>query len=352
MSDIVWKRLGVFAFLDSGVPPSHQEGYTTLVIVHGFAWPAGVFSRMFPFANKTGSRVVIINRRGYPGSEPFADEDRALLASSMEDTSEGLKCADEFMKQRAEELHDFLVELVKSESLAINRVMLAGWSLGASWMTAFLANAASFDDSEVKLHQYLRRVIAYDAPAHILGYPYPQGYYYPLNDPSISLEEGVKRFPLWVTSYYDHGNTLETLSLLSTSSNPLPTITGMTPENLALALYVAPAAPDGTDGLTHTSCVDRGLYAQLRKATLYPPPQAERGWSDVEFRCLWCDRSNWLMPWGRWALEAEVSAAKESGANIREISVMRMRGSNHFAHWDEPERTLRVLLSDSPDADL
>jgi pimeloyl-ACP methyl ester carboxylesterase len=69
------------------------------------------------------------------------------------------------MKARAREIYDFLLQLVKSEDLRINSIILAGWSLGTAFVTSFLAHAPNFDSESrsAGLSQYIRRVLAYGA---------------------------------------------------------------------------------------------------------------------------------------------------------------------------------------------
>ncbi|KAH8989578.1 alpha/beta-hydrolase [Lactarius akahatsu] len=348
MQSTQWKRLGVFAFLDTGPPPIHQKDYVTLVMVHGRGGTADFFSRLLPLAGKLGARVVAINRRDYPGSTPFSEEDRALLFSTTYDTPAASDHADHYMKARAGEFYDFLSQLVKSEELPINSIILAGWSLGTAFVNSFLAYGPSFDLElwGAGLSQHIRRVIAYDPPSLAMGYPFPDGYYFPLNDPPISQEKEV--FPSWVTGHYADGDTLETLSLRNALDEPSPTITRMSHEDLASTFHEPPTLLDGSDTVIQKSGVDRGVFSRLREAALFAPQHSEIAWPNVEFRYVCCDRSVWLMPWGIWSFGAEIDQVRKDGKRIRKHSVVRMKGANHCAHWDEPERTLRLLLSDAP----
>ncbi|KAI0710924.1 hypothetical protein C8Q76DRAFT_739253 [Earliella scabrosa] len=71
------------------------------------------------------------------------------------------------MAERARELHDFLLDFARTNDIpaaqpAANRggIVIAGWSLGAAWITALLANVASFPiQGDVRLHDYVRRVV-------------------------------------------------------------------------------------------------------------------------------------------------------------------------------------------------
>jgi hypothetical protein len=146
----------------------------------------------------------------------------------------------------------------------------------------------------------------------------------------------------------------------------------MSPEDLALSFYEPPTLmPEGSDTVILQSGFASGVFSRLREAALFAPQNAVVAWSDVEFRYVWCDRSVWMMPWGIWAFRAETEQANKDGKYVRTHSVVRMRGANHCvsipftcipvtpltsnvkAHWDEPEKTLRVLLSDAPfDVDI
>src|ERR1700677_4549537 len=107
-------------------------------LCHEGSTSQGFFSRCLPLAGKLGARLVAINRRDYPGSEPFSEEDRSLLLSTTQNTPAASENADRYMKARAREIDDFLVQLVKSEDLHINSIILAGWSLGTAFVTSFL----------------------------------------------------------------------------------------------------------------------------------------------------------------------------------------------------------------------
>lgn len=123
----------------------------------------GVFSRLAQNAGKLGARVVLINRRGYPPSKPFSDQEHTLLISSADDTDGGGLKVDNFVKGLARELYDFLLHLVSAGDIPFKSIILAGWSFGALWMAAFLAHAPSFSATQIALHEYFRRVIVYGA---------------------------------------------------------------------------------------------------------------------------------------------------------------------------------------------
>lgn len=162
-----------------------------------------------------------------------------------------------------------------------------------------------------------------------MGYPPPDGFYFPLNDSSIPPEEVTKIFSLWITGYYAHGDTPETLSTRNALNEPTPTAIRMLPEDHAFSFHEPPTLPDGVDSVILQSGLKSGAFSRLREAALFAPQNGEVAWPNVEFRYVWCDQSVWMMPWGAWSFRADMEQAKKDGKPIRTHSVVRMRGANH-----------------------
>ncbi|KAL5522412.1 hypothetical protein ACEPAG_8428 [Sanghuangporus baumii] len=352
MSHSIRKKHGHFAIRDSGVP-NESHDYVTLVLLHGFAWHSGIFSRLLPLATKFNSRIILVNRRDYPGSDPLGEDEIRSISSIGDATPDANAVLNEYMKRRAKELYDFLKTLVQEENTSrTGGLVVAGWSFGAAWVTALLANAAEFSINDNQLGAYIRRAVLYDPPYHALGYPPPAKFYNPLSEPSLAAGEGVKLFPSWVSGYYLHGNSSAELEHRNALPEPRPTIETMSKEDIEAALFPPPANPGGSDQILMDTGIRCGLYAALRKAALFPPASSlsnsklESYWASVTLRYVWCDRSVWEMSWGTWALQSELENAKNVGIYSRKIQFVKLDGANHFAHWDQPERALWAILSD------
>ncbi|KAI0761772.1 hypothetical protein BD413DRAFT_616770 [Trametes elegans] len=69
---------GLHVLSDTG-PPDGQDVYTTLVFIHGYVWHGGAFGKLLPLAPHFGCRIIVLNRRDYPGASPYTAEERALL---------------------------------------------------------------------------------------------------------------------------------------------------------------------------------------------------------------------------------------------------------------------------------
>ncbi|EJC99741.1 uncharacterized protein FOMMEDRAFT_160186 [Fomitiporia mediterranea MF3/22] len=339
MTNLAMKKYGLLAAHDSGIPNGSQD-YITLVLIHGFAWHSGVFARLLPLAPKYNARIVLVNRRDYPESEPLGEE-LNQISTIKSDTPGAIDILKEYAKQRARELYDFLSLFVQSEKVPDKPgIIIAGWSFGGASMTIFLANARNFPVGYVDLARYIRNVVLYDPPYHSLGYPPPAEVYHPLKDPSMPPGEGAKFFSSWVSGYYSHGNSVSELELRKPLANPRPTIETMTPEDIGSAMYPPAAYPGGADFSLMEAGVQHGLFNFLREATLYPPFTGEKPkeWDSIQLKYIWCDKSVWEMPWGTWALQNELEEAKKKGKPIRPVSI---------AHWDRPEQALKTLLADN-----
>ncbi|KAH9933984.1 uncharacterized protein BXZ73DRAFT_100822 [Epithele typhae] len=352
--------------LDSGVPEGSTD-YTTVILLHGFAWHGGVFAKMIPPAHAHNARLVLVNRRDYPGSKPYTPAELALLkratALVSTDAAGARTLLASFMRDRAREVYDFLVHFIADNDVPAadaarnaGGIVLAGWSFSSAWMTALLAHVGEFPMNDVEVDRYVRRVVLYDGPYHSMGYPPPSDPYNPLWDASLG-SDATRAFAMWVSGYFQHGDSADAIERRTPLANPAPTLSTLTDEERESALYPGPGEPSGSDGLLLAGGIQSGLYEQLKNAALYLPeeiasPLGEDGdemvtsaWSDVEVRYIWCERSVWEMTWTSWKMREEMREAQAQGKNMRNLKILRLLDANHFVHWDEPERCLKAFLA-------
>jgi hypothetical protein len=125
------------------------------------------FKRLQPFAAQYNARLVLVNRRDFPGSEPYTDTERAQLAAADKASEpEAVSLLEGYMRDRAYEVFDFLCAFVKQEHIPKAQkhsggIILCSWSFGGMWMTALLANLASFPPDKFDLTQYIRCTTLY-----------------------------------------------------------------------------------------------------------------------------------------------------------------------------------------------
>ncbi|KAI0675558.1 hypothetical protein C8Q78DRAFT_1074570 [Trametes maxima] len=318
-------------------------------------------------ASPNGVRIILLNRREYPGAVPYTPEERALLPSVPDhprsDANEIRLAAErleKFTRQRAHELYNSLEDLVVKCKIpptcspaGTGGVVLVGWSLGALWMTALLSYVAGFPIGRVNLSDYVKRVVLSDPPACLLRYSLPEDDpYNPFFDTSLTYEERGSVFTNWVTSYFAHEDIPHKLERRATIKS---TLSGMTDSDFAATVHIPPGVPGGSDWTLLHGCVSLGVCETLRKGALSlseggnkPDGAATIGdeWRDVEVRYVWGDHSIWEVPYGAHALRQEAANTKRDGRGIRRTTTLCIRGANHFAQWDYPERTLQAFLAD------
>ncbi|TCD61717.1 hypothetical protein EIP91_008026 [Steccherinum ochraceum] len=354
MSDTPSERLGVFAVAhESEAPPT--DDYLTLVMVHGYAWHAGIFKRLLPFASKHNTRIVLINRRDYPGSEPFTTDDLAKL-----NLVEGLR---EFMKDRAKEVYVLLMESIKTGRVSPKGgIVLGAWSWGTQFTTALLAHAASLPaENGIDVVSNIRFVVHLgalhtskkllsstdstlsDMPSHFMGYPPKKEFWMPLFDMSLDPNERVRLFARWVTGHFMHGETADEIVPSDYSADIPPTLDTMTPEDLESTLCIAPGAPGASDDVLVRVIMQTGVCVDLKRAAFFDiDPSSD--WAKVKLRMIFADRSTWAEFWAAEGMRLEIEKAEKEGKPHRDIEIVRFRNVNHYACWDHPERTLVMLL--------
>ncbi|KAH9896515.1 hypothetical protein C8Q73DRAFT_413163 [Cubamyces lactineus] len=336
------------AFLDSGVPKNSSQ-YTTLVMIHGYAWHAAIFRKLLPFAGTYNARIVLLNRRDYPGSRPYSEDEVALLRPIEGDGGERETCDNlwAFMRARALELYDWVATSVNDGKICAfdpttgtGGVIVAGWSLGTIWITALLANGdLATSVNGVDLRNIIRRAVLYDPPYQVLGYQAKSEN--PRFDTSLGPDEMLEAFNIWVSGYYAHGQTPEEIEYRAPLKEPSPTLRRLTPQDCNAVTYDEPAKPGGSDYMLVGAGIEYGLFKRLHDAAFYP---AHDMWRPTEVRYVWCDRSVSDAWWGAWRLREEMDEAKKMGKHMHPVTIYRIRQANHFAHWDDPQSALDALI--------
>ncbi|TBU30269.1 hypothetical protein BD311DRAFT_659517 [Dichomitus squalens] len=349
---------GLHILSDSRAPGGSTD-YTTLVLLHGNTIHGGTFVRLLPHAATHNARIVLVNRRDYPGATPYAPEERILLEGwslrkyDVQTVKDNMAL---FMRHRAEELLTLLEELVRdgsvtrvSSSRTSGGIVVAGWSLGIVWMSALLAHISS-SPRAAQLKPYLRRVVMYDPGSFMFNYPRPDDPYEPFLEPEA--QESSADLLDWVSGYFAHGATVDALERREPMRYPLSSLRNVTLEDLEKMICATPGQIGGTDQMLVVGGHNSGFFGELWKRALELSPtenlnesaNANDGWRGLGLHIVWCDRSVWECVHGVWGVQAEVAEAREKGRAVRDVTFTRIEGGNHFAHWDYPKETLAAML--------
>ncbi|KAL2209198.1 hypothetical protein CC79DRAFT_1367391 [Sarocladium strictum] len=351
--------IGKFAYRDSGPVPNKSQ-YTTVVLIHGMGFHSGSFAPSFAAAPEQSARLIVLNRRDFPQSVPYSDDEHAQLNKALESPPEAVRdFYVPFMKERSKEIVDFLVALIKKEGIppvdesGTGGIVLSSWSLGAYWLMAFLKNIAALSAScDLDLKKYMQRVVVYDAPALTFGMPKPEDPYGPFGDDEIPPEKRYEAFSKWIGSYFDHASSPDGLERRKTLEH-LP-VTKATADPKLNSQVSSPqlTAPGGSDWAHLIIPQMSGVAEEDRNDILFGNVEAaakegetEKYWLSLPVRYVYCDHSIWESPWCVRKLNEQIEAEKERGRVTREVSVKTLEGANHFAHWDKPEQFLEAMLA-------
>lgn len=319
---------------------------------------------MIPFAAANRVRLILVNRRDYPGSTPLSDAELAELGSS------DLETRARALAQQGLDIGLFLAWIIREENIppvVIGRdgkrqggIALVAWSLAHTPLAGLLAHADSLPTDALRvLDPCLRAYCIFgerhtnsqqppapppcnthpstippDAPHGSFGLP-TLSKYHPLVEPAYPMEERVPRFYSWVSTYYTHSDLARKTrdpALLDTAPllYPAPqcvrpaTLDAISPESLEAVSWPGPI--QGSEALLHG--IPLGVaFEQTRRMLL------DMDVGSVLPRCkvvvIWGENTLWEMVGAAWAVE-KVYREREAAGQGRTLEVVEMPGANHF----------------------
>ncbi|KAF9002510.1 Alpha/Beta hydrolase protein [Cyathus striatus] len=192
-------------YTDSGAPKDSKD-YTTILMFHGTAFHAYTFWKLHDYAHELGIRIIVANRKGYPGSSPFT----VIESDEMENGKEG------FLGRIATLVANMIIYLVEHHDIpklsadrSTGGISVLGWSMGTLTALSLFSQRGMIDKNAYNvLNGYIKDLIMYDPPYLAFGYDPPTGFealYNPFADPeSKTLEESMSNFMYWVSGYFKH----------------------------------------------------------------------------------------------------------------------------------------------------
>ncbi|OCH91789.1 hypothetical protein OBBRIDRAFT_791899 [Obba rivulosa] len=348
---------------DSG-PPESSNNYATLVIFHGTVFHSENFKPMLCHAPENNMRIILVNLRSYPGSSPFSPEEVDIMRGSDVPSMASL------LQARGMEAATFLSWIIEHEKLPplapadangmglreenvpqTGGVAILGWSSGAAIPFSLIANADQLPvNTRELLGRYLRTCVLWDPASYAAGCVFPpiEELYCPLRDPALTPDEIAPIFSLWVSSYFDHDLTmLDSLesatsfsSLLSgISTDPIPdppphqtpTTETFSPDQFLTNVDIPGAIAYHVPYLF----MNREVYEANARSAL----QEKTIWPHLKMVLVWCDMSVGETLLGSWRI---IDLANKAGKG-RGLVIHRMRGANHFPHWNEAKRSVELL---------
>ncbi|KAJ7211582.1 Alpha/Beta hydrolase protein [Mycena pura] len=332
----------VFFYTDSGAVAS-DEAYTTLVIIHGHTFHSGTFQHLNPLAAPNSLRLISVNRREYPGSSPYNDEELACFAEGDEEQRASL------LAQQGRDLALFLDGVIQDLSIPKpgagggGGVALIGWSMGTLFLMALIASMETLPaDTKARLAAQVHTVILLQCPSLALGVPVPSGWHIPYTDPAVPPEARGSAFAKWVSSYFVHGDlssgthSLDVLTYDRTDPCKVPTIERLTPAELLAITDFTPA--EKYDNIVGLPPFAGPAFRQTRKALFDAAVRCEWGYPQIWNVCGTAEP--WNIIHAAWFLEDEWRATMDPQLEMRFAVI---NGANHFLVWDDPEKAINEL---------
>ena len=91
-----------------------------------------------------------------------------------------------------------------------------------------------------------------------------------MTDPTIDPPDRPLAFSKWVSGYYTHGTSADALERRTPAASPPPTITTMSPADVAASFVPEPAAPPGgSDVALLGAGIGTGLNGVMRRRAFY-----------------------------------------------------------------------------------
>ncbi|KAI0066920.1 hypothetical protein BV25DRAFT_1835280 [Artomyces pyxidatus] len=341
-----------FYYEDSG---ALDTSYTTIVIVHGTGVHGAIFRPIIPYAKAHNLRIVLLNRRDYPGSTPLTDADLAELTAAPE----------KFMRARAIEIAEFLAWFVRTHSIPrisskggkrVGGLAVVGWSSANAFMMGLFGNIDSIPQAtRDTLDPYLRTYVHFDGPRWPLGLRTDELVSLPpqLLDTTASEDERFAFYKTWISTYYQHPYLTAPFYTRCAASD----LTDGIPENRPLDAIptfdrMTPEDQDATTSryaLFHSEILvrvaDPQVLADNLQRTLYHGGKGSSGWDGMTVVFLHCMESMWEMISASWTVEAWYSA-RQMGGDVpkgRNLEFRQMQGANHLPMWDQPEKLMKEL---------
>lgn len=326
---------------------------------------------MLTSAAAGGYRLILPNRRLYPGSTPYTEDE--IKAMDATNTPEAIATA--FSKQ-GEYLLLFIDKII--QQLGLKEVSLGGWSLGTSFMNSLVGAIEAVDaETKARVTEHVKGLIWWgscgfyiryiqlethelylDPPATAHGFDDPPtGGWIPLYDESIAPEQRGPAFVNWVTQYYPHPELekKDCYKLIYKVDEPIksPTFTDVPFEEI-LKMVDFSAGPTADNHVA--DFYFQPAHRILREKAFFNPKIRE-AWHSSTFSVVYGEQTTYNIIWAVWKLQ------EESDKTGLPIAFKSMPGVNHFVSvglfystrtlaeqgcqgmYDEPQLALSTIKS-------
>ncbi|KAI0052195.1 hypothetical protein FA95DRAFT_1586852 [Auriscalpium vulgare] len=335
-----------------------ERPYTTYILVHGTAVHGAIFHRLLPFAQSKKLRLVLVNRRDYPGSSPITDEELAPITppNATNDTQAA------FVRSRGVEIAEFLARFIREKDVppvqhvdgrTIGGLALIGWSSANGTLAGMFGNLdAVRTEARETVGPYLRNYIHFDGPRWALGFPHLEPFSRPFANPDLTDDDRMVVFGEWVSAYYQHPflSRASYARVPSDLTSDIPA--NPPPDKVATFARMSQEEKDGVlsrYALFHSEmrvrAIDPAVFKRNMLRAFFGDDGALMAWRDTRVQFLQCSESLWETMSVMWEVESEYQRRRQAGDRKgRSMEFHLMRDANHIPMWDQPERLLNKFI--------
>lgn len=326
-------------YQDSGVPPAFNSSYTTIFAIHGLSFAGGIWSKAAEVGRTKGLRFVMLNRRGYNGSTPFSEQDIQICTNGTDDQKT------QFVKDRGLEILTFITKFNQQNPIPQipptgkgGGFAILGWSAGAAFATAAIANVDALPTADQALFtNNLRAHIAQEPASISYGQTPPPKTWSPQIDTSVPVSAQIPMFKVWITSFFNHGDLStrdpNVLEYFVPAFNRTPVMYNMTQADQDAIIDPSNEdtfeTPFVLNSLPQLSAVYMKAYFDKGTKALLPHLKTTYVTGDT------------TASFGIAAMWATQDDNTKKGGDAHFIVVP---GANHFLHWIDPQTAVNVYL--------
>ncbi|KAF7351525.1 Aminodeoxychorismate synthase [Mycena sanguinolenta] len=319
-------------YTDSG--PLDSASYTTLVVLHGSAFTGDGMVPLHRFAHQNDLRVILLNRRDYPGSTKYTD-------AELEDLKAGRRI---FQDRLAIQLAWFLEHFIDHENTP---KLSADRNFGNATALSLFSNPDAIPKPLYQtIEPYLMSLVLYDPPHIALGYVLPgqDSVYDPWTDPDYPTPEAVyDNFKHWVSSYYKHPDIASGKPSGMSFEKRTERRTYTTWNDEQRAKYFNTTAAVRTELPAYAPPMQAILKTQTHDA-LFNADLVSSYFPNVEVFHISGTETCYFCMWGYMESLRLYNEALARGDKVRPTKFKLVEGANHFLHYDMPDCLLKEVV--------
>lgn len=353
-----------------------RSNYRTLIVIHGYGWSSGVFKKALPEGRRKGIRLIALNRRDFPGSTPYSQEELADLKSPKVDLTRFLV----FLRKRSMEIIGFIHHITQKLGLPTTdpdgrgNISILGWSSGCIYLFSVMA---CFNEDNLPtpwketIQECISSCILFDPPIEACGLrsteqysSWPEKLFVETSnaqDPSdpARYANATKAVNDWISGWYRYDHAPDAVNLdafILANDNPIRPSTiqmisdsdrlleASCPATFANENLIRSAISTGAFRITALYVLDKTRRQGAeddKMETFFSGIGGEDILAEKRLSWLWCENSCWVCAYNPHAHRKDYGFRDGTDCKRKMINIPN---ANHFIQWEDPGRFIDYVL--------